>query len=74
MNQIIENLEIVRLKKQKKRKLINTIELVGLGIMLFGVVFYSSPFILKFLLGVSQFYLSDTRFITFLGTFRGDFS
>ena len=47
MNQSSESMELVHLKKQKRRKFINTIELTGMGIMLFGVILLFQPFHIK---------------------------
>ncbi len=47
MNQSSESMELVHLKKQKRHKFINTIELTGMGIMLFGVILLFQPFHIK---------------------------
>ncbi len=44
ISQTFEISETTRQKKLKKRKFINTAEMIGMGIMLFGVVLLFQPF------------------------------
>jgi len=47
IHQTFEASEATRLKKLKKRKFINTTEMIGMGIMLFGVLLLFQPFHIK---------------------------